>query len=196
MNELFSLGDVVTLTFLSFMTTWLYQIRQHIWMHSIILILFIILVPIFVHFSYNNEYVRNALTDGWTPIILAMIISSTGGYIMGFAVEKYEDIAVFQPVVNGVGGNLVAIFSSRLSTALHRTSTLGSRATWTPQKWYQYPFDTFFNRSSKFLELKMISILFSFKYFIFKRSGIKDCNCSHHVSIARSFSFLFYNISS
>ena len=29
---------------------------------------------------------------------------------MGLATKNYADIAAFQPVVNGVGGNLVAIF--------------------------------------------------------------------------------------
>jgi len=64
---------------------------------------------------------------------------------MGFAVRRYEDIAVFQPVVNGVGGNLVAIFASRLSTSLHRTSSIGSLADWAPTHWFNYPFDTFFS---------------------------------------------------
>ena len=65
---------------------------------------------------------------------MAMVISSAGGAIMGFATKNYADIAAFQPVVNGVGGNLVAIFASRLSTALHRTSTQGSKASWSPKK--------------------------------------------------------------
>lgn len=69
---------------------------------------------------------------------------------MGFAITVYKDIAVFQPVVNGVGGNLVAIFASRLSTALHRTSTQGSIPSWAPKKFYAYPYDTFFGRLSKF----------------------------------------------
>ena len=68
---------------------------------------------------------------------------------MGFAVRVYKDIAVFQPVVNGVGGNLVAIFASRLSTALHRTSIPGTLADWAPKRWYNYPWDTFFGKTSK-----------------------------------------------
>ena len=67
---------------------------------------------------------------------------------MGFAVRVYKDIAVFQPVANGVGGNLVAIFASRLSTALHSTSVQGTQAEWAPKKWFYYPYDTFFGKSS------------------------------------------------
>ena len=82
---------------------------------------------------------------------------------MGFAVRRYQDIAVFQPVVNGVGGNLVAIFASRLSTSLHRTSSIGSLADWAPTHWFNYPFDTFFSPKSKcffvrFLNVSMVYI--------------------------------------
>ena len=68
---------------------------------------------------------------------------------MGFAVSRYEDIAVFQPVVNGVGGNLVAIFASRLSTSLHRTSQLGFAPPWAPDSLCDYPVDTFIAKKSK-----------------------------------------------
>jgi solute carrier family 41 len=43
-------------------------------------------------------------------------------------VVRFEGIAVFQPVINGVGGNLVAVQASRISTALHRDAQLGSLA--------------------------------------------------------------------
>ena len=43
-------------------------------------------------------------------------------------VSKFKGIAVFQPVINGVGGNLVAVQASRISTALHREAELGTLA--------------------------------------------------------------------
>lgn len=78
---------------------------------------------------------------------------------MGFALDAYADIAIFQPVVNGVGGNLVAIFASRLSTALHRTSTQGSVPFWAPTKWYTYPFHTFMG------SLSMLGLCYNLKEF-------------------------------
>ena len=48
-----------------------------------------------------------------------MSISSLGGLILDSAVNKFNGIAVFQPVFNGVGGNLVAVQASRISTFLH-----------------------------------------------------------------------------
>lgn len=50
---------------------------------------------------------------------------STGGLILDFAVDKFYGIAVFNPVMNGVGGNLVAVQASRLSTALHQLGKPG-----------------------------------------------------------------------
>ena len=44
---------------------------------------------------------------------------SLGGLILNKAVNKFSGIAVFQPVFNGVGGNLVAVQASRISTYLH-----------------------------------------------------------------------------
>jgi solute carrier family 41 len=38
---------------------------------------------------------------------------------------KYKDLAVYQPVINGVGGNLVSVQASRLSTELHKNNELG-----------------------------------------------------------------------
>lgn len=54
-----------------------------------------------------------------------MLISSLGGLILDFTVNKYKGVAVFQLVINGVGGNLVAVQASRLSTDLHSKSCLG-----------------------------------------------------------------------
>ncbi len=72
------------------------------------------------------------------------------GFILGIGVKIYSVIAVYQPVVNGVGGNLVAIFASRLSTSLHKTSTMGVPASWQPHSFLSYPYETFFGTQSKF----------------------------------------------
>ena len=45
-------------------------------------------------------------------------------------------------------GNLVAIFASRLSTSIHRTSVRGEYPSWTPQKYIYYPYQTFFGKLS------------------------------------------------
>jgi solute carrier family 41 len=48
------------------------------------------------------------------------LLFSAGGFILEGMVEHFEGFAVYQPVINGVGGNLVAVHASRISTSLHR----------------------------------------------------------------------------
>jgi len=73
----------------------------------------------------DNEDTREILYIGWTPVLSAMVISSMGGKILNKVITKFPDIAVFQPVINGVAGNLVGIQASRISTDLHKSSTMG-----------------------------------------------------------------------
>ena len=42
------------------------------------------------------------------------------GTILNQTIKKYPKIASYQPVINGVAGNLVGVHASRLSTNLHR----------------------------------------------------------------------------
>lgn len=39
---------------------------------------------------------------------------------MDIAGNKYEDLALFQPLINGIGGNLVSVQASRIATQMHR----------------------------------------------------------------------------
>lgn len=127
-------------------------------MHLIFIVVFIILIPILAIYCNKNEFVKETLHQGWTPVIIAMFISSMAGILLEFAIKIYNSVAIFQPVVNGVGGNLVGIFASRLSTSLHRTSVMGQWAVWAPKNIYSYPFETFFGKHSKdsnLIKLKM-----------------------------------------
>ena len=76
-------------------------------------------MPFCVYLAKKNSSTIDVLYYGWTPVLLAMTISSIGGLILDKAVNKFHGIAVFQPVFNGVGGNLVAVQASRISTYLH-----------------------------------------------------------------------------
>lgn len=62
-------------------------------------------------------------------------------------VTSYKGIAVYQPVINGVGGNLVSIQASRLSTTLHKESQLGVLPPST--KTIISPFKIFFAKGKK-----------------------------------------------
>ncbi|GMS90505.1 hypothetical protein PENTCL1PPCAC_12680 [Pristionchus entomophagus] len=63
-----------------------------------------------------NDLPRDVLIHGWYAVIEAMIISCSSGEIF----KKSVGIAVFQPLVNGIGGNIVTVQASRISTSLHQ----------------------------------------------------------------------------
>lgn len=84
-----------------------------------------VVLPLFWHFANKCDQTKDILLNGWTPVLAAMTISSTGGKILNSAIVMYPDIAVYQPVINGVAGNLVAVQASRISTSLHQKFQLG-----------------------------------------------------------------------
>ena len=53
-----------------------------------------------------NKDTQEILEKGWTPVLSAMFISSLGGSILNQVITSYPNIALFQPVINGVAGNL------------------------------------------------------------------------------------------
>lgn len=121
-----SLGDITSLVLLSWIATVLYDsIGIQDWLAPLIISGYILVIPLWIWIAKKHQHTRDVLYNGWTPVIAAMLISSIGGLILDFMVSRFEGIAVFQPVINGVGGNLVAVQASRISTALHKQAELG-----------------------------------------------------------------------
>lgn len=44
---------------------------------------------------------------------------------MDTAVGIFNGFVVFQPIINGIGGNLVSVQASKISTMLHQSSIFG-----------------------------------------------------------------------
>lgn len=121
-----SLGDLTTLALLAGISSFLYyRVEKYRWLAPLVIAVFLLLIPVWALIARRNKYTREILSSGWSPIIAAVGISSGGGIVLDFAVSKFKGIAVFQPVINGVGGNLVAVQASRISTFLHQHSRLG-----------------------------------------------------------------------
>lgn len=115
-----SLGDLTTLALLSWIASLLYRtIGMSVVLPTFIIVVGAIIVPLCGYIAYKNQYTRQALDEGWVPVVSAMVISSAGGLILDYTVSKYSGIAVFQLVINGIGGNMAAVHASRLSTTLH-----------------------------------------------------------------------------
>jgi len=119
-----SLGDVTTLGLLAWVSEMFYaHMKQGIYSAPVIIgVYLVIFLPVFMYLSYKNKHTQGVLLSGWTPVLMAMFISSGGGLVLEKAVDTFKGIAVFSPVMNGAGGNLVAIQASRMTTYLNRAT--------------------------------------------------------------------------
>ncbi|XP_038552359.1 solute carrier family 41 member 1-like isoform X1 [Micropterus salmoides] len=123
-----SLGDLITLSLLARVSSLFFCYRDMWYLPPAVCGFFLLLIPLWVSIAQRSPSVRDVLKSGWQPVILAMFISSIGGLILDKTVSnpKFEGMAVFTPVINGVGGNLVAIQASRMSTYLHSWGVPGA----------------------------------------------------------------------
>ncbi|KAM9341811.1 solute carrier family 41 member 3 [Pholidichthys leucotaenia] len=122
-----SLGDLITLSLLAGVSSTLYEYIDIWYLSPLVCLVFLALIPVWVVVARQSPQIREVLRSGWQPVIVAMSISSFGGLILDKTVSdpNFEGMAVFTPVINGVGGNLVAIQASRISTYLHFWSIPG-----------------------------------------------------------------------
>ncbi|KAM9408373.1 solute carrier family 41 member 1-like [Pholidichthys leucotaenia] len=123
-----SLGDLITLSLLAGVSNFFFIHRDVWYLPCLVFSFFMFLIPAWAIIASRSPPIRKVLKSGWQPVILAMSISSFGGLILDKTVSNpdFEGMAVFTPVINGVGGNLAAIQASRLSTYLHRWSVPGA----------------------------------------------------------------------
>ncbi|KAM8976829.1 solute carrier family 41 member 1 isoform 2-T2 [Pelodytes ibericus] len=173
-----SLGDLVTLALLSGISWGLYkEMKHHAFVNPLVCVLFIALLPIWIVIARRNPATREVLASGWEPVIIAMAISSVGGLILDKTVSNpnFAGMAVFTPVINGVGGNLVAVQASRISTYLHMSGSPGEDTGLVPRK-CPTPCRTFFSsdvnsRSTRVLFLLVVPGHLVFLYTISSMQG-------------------------
>ncbi|XP_037616720.1 solute carrier family 41 member 2 [Sebastes umbrosus] len=117
-----SFGDLITLAILAWISQGLYKcLDTYPYVSSLVCAFFMCLTPLWIVISSKHPASRTLLYSGWEPVITAMFISSIGGLILDKTVSdpNLAGIVVYTPVINGIGGNLVAIQASRISTHLH-----------------------------------------------------------------------------
>uniref|UniRef100_A0A8C9T2P4 Solute carrier family 41 member n=1 Tax=Scleropages formosus TaxID=113540 RepID=A0A8C9T2P4_SCLFO len=178
-----SLGDLITLSLLAGVSSTLFEYIDIWYLSPLVCGLFLVLIPLWVVIARRSPPIREVLRSGWQPVIIAMSISSIGGLILDKTVSnpKFEGMAVFTPVINGVGGNLVAIQASRISTYLHFWSMPGVLPYKMRQHWPN-PCVTFFtagvnSKSARVLFLLVVPGHLLFLYAIhFLQGGHIDIN--------------------
>ncbi|CAG0902824.1 unnamed protein product [Darwinula stevensoni] len=149
-----SLGDLVCLSLLSGFATFFYGVKFW-WVRPLAAGILILTIPLWAYLAAQNKHTKIVLRTGWIPVITAMILSSGGGLILEQALEHYRGIAVFQPVINGIGGNLAGVQSSRISTYFHRHFERGQLPI-DLRKWCFNPFGVYFGSD---VHAKTVAIL-------------------------------------
>ncbi|KAM9815539.1 solute carrier family 41 member 2 isoform 2-T2 [Syngnathus typhle] len=167
-----SFGDLITLALLACFSQWFYSFIDLYSYVLYLLDLFLLgLIPLWIVISSKHPASQLLLRTGWEPIITAMVISSMGGLILDKTVSdpNLAGIILYAPVINGIGGNLVSIQASRISTKLHMNFAHGEVPE--DRKRCHQPCSTFFgsepnHKSAKVLLLIVIPGQLIFLYVI------------------------------
>lgn len=114
------LGDFCTLGTLSIIAQMLFDMEEDMrWIEVAIISGYVLLAVVFGRLLTKSESLSRVLEEGWKPVIMSMMLSSLAGLVLQRATHRFKALAPFAPVMNGAGGNLAAVQSSRLSTDLH-----------------------------------------------------------------------------
>lgn len=71
-----SIGDVVSISVLSTIASALFvRMEKELWILSVILGCYILILPVWIYIVLKNKYTRNVLTSGWAPVLSALLIS-------------------------------------------------------------------------------------------------------------------------
>ncbi|KAF7290467.1 Mg transporter [Mycena kentingensis (nom. inval.)] len=112
------LGDLVTLILLAASASALLY-TLHTPIPSVLLVLLTLSAISCIIYTRRNRLVAPLLFQGWSPLLVAMVISSCTGIILDLFVSRYAGFALLAVVISGLPGGVGAIFISRLSTSLH-----------------------------------------------------------------------------
>lgn len=69
-------------------------------------------------YGYRSQYTAEVMKLGWYPVLASMLLSNMSGPISQMSIAKFKTFALFQVVMNGVGGNLGSVLASKLSSDL------------------------------------------------------------------------------
>uniref|UniRef100_F1L1W6 Solute carrier family 41 member 2 n=1 Tax=Ascaris suum TaxID=6253 RepID=F1L1W6_ASCSU len=143
-----SLGDITALIIMISVGTILLRVQHQFEVECVALGVWSVASILFVWIASKDKSTANVLKNGWYPIFTAMLISSSAGRILKTTVSVFPAVAAFQPVINGAGGNLVAIQASRISTELHKFGKFGTLPD-NPLSHFTNPLWSFFAKGSE-----------------------------------------------
>lgn len=117
-----NLGDLTTLSVLAIFGRLFLDAEKsgYGWFNLLAILSFLFVIPVFALMAWRDSSSREVLRNGWTPIIFAMylffslliigqnfslgfrLISSSGGLVLEHSIRSFKQLAVYQPVINGM----------------------------------------------------------------------------------------------
>ncbi|KAG6897870.1 hypothetical protein C0992_009668 [Termitomyces sp. T32_za158] len=112
------LGDLITLLWMSAVSATLIGV-----IHTPIPFIFGVLIILFallcLIMTLRNPHVRPLLSQGWPPLLGAMVLSCGAGIVLDTFASRYEGFVLLSVVISDLPGSVGSILISRLSTSLH-----------------------------------------------------------------------------
>lgn len=121
-----SLGDVVTMALFSGIAVGMFNFYQDPKLHWLLAVPLIFYIGVCAYSSFlarRNPHVSKQIIYGWNPLLVSMLIQNLSGMVMEKFSRDFPRMTVFQPIINGFGGNLVAIQCSRIATHLQKSGS-------------------------------------------------------------------------
>lgn len=94
------LGDLITLCLMGLVSSFLINFVETP-LPFVILILLVLTAVACAVIVRRNEYVRPLITQGWTPLFGAMVISTATGIILDLFVSRYSGFALLAVIISG-----------------------------------------------------------------------------------------------
>jgi len=123
-------GDVSCVLFYGLMADLMLSLKERDMLLWPILILgsTLLTYPTLLYLAYKFKATHSIALSSIPPMLTSIIISMGSGAVLASVIDRFKLIALYQPVVNGFGANLIAVQASRVSTwlwcsALRKLST-------------------------------------------------------------------------
>jgi solute carrier family 41 len=97
------LGDLLTLCILGLTSAVFIRTIDTV-LPVLVIIMLAIGAVAAIMLTLRNEYVRQLIFSGWTPLLGAMLISSGTGLVLDHFVNRYEGFGLFAVVISGGPG--------------------------------------------------------------------------------------------
>jgi hypothetical protein len=71
------------------------------WQIMASIVLSVAALPLLIRHARRNQFAFQLLFDGWTPLILSMLIASLSGILLERYFKTFTALALLAPIVNG-----------------------------------------------------------------------------------------------